>query len=101
MNAPIPRAAYKVMPYADRRRWVLEWLRANKFADCMNRDFVEDFAEATRCKYVASPWGAGWCRQLTEDLLRMHREGDLRRWRVGLGSAWQPGMPKWVWSYGL
>ncbi|CEE63205.1 conserved hypothetical protein [Xanthomonas citri pv. citri] len=70
--------------------------------DVLNADFVERYAEATGARIKRSMWGAGWCSLLSDELRRMYKARLLQRVAVGLSSgSWQPGFPKWVYSYRL
>lgn len=85
----------------ERRTIILELIERERGADVLNRAFVEDFAEATGAKYRPAMWGAGWCPTLSADLRKMAKAGLLKRTRTGLAGNWQPGFPKWVYSYRL
>jgi hypothetical protein len=52
-------------------------------------------------KFEGVAWGADHCPQLGRDLTRLYKARKLTRFRIGLGQNWQPGFPKWVWSYQL
>lgn len=70
--------------------------------DILDSAFVDAYIEATEAPHTPTNWGAYKCPQLGRDLSKMYEMGILRRTRVGLSSgAWQPGFPKWVWSYRL
>lgn len=89
------------MKPVDRYRWL--YARAAKERsglDILFSDFVDQYAEATGAKLYFQMWGAHKCPQLGRDLAYMAKWRYLRRARIGLSSgAWQPGFPKWVWSY--
>ena len=89
------------MPFAERRLWLLRHLVEERFLDVLDTAFVEQYVGHTGARYFPSPWGAGWCKLLNSDLLRMYRRGELKRSRASLGMSWQPGLPKWVYSYSL
>lgn len=85
-----------------RRDWILQHISQNYArggVDVMNRDFVDEYVDATKAKFQFMCWGANRCVQLGRDLALMVKLGKLERFRCGLGSNWQPGFPKWVWSY--
>ena len=68
--------------------------------DVLNRDFVDDYVEATGAKFVPMILGANRCRRLGSDLSDAWRWGYLKRHTTGLrGMEW--GFPKWVYSYSL
>lgn len=90
------------MPVGQRREWLLQYIRARhprEGVDVLNRYFVDDYADATSAKVEIMMWGANRCPQLGRDLLSMYKVGQLERGRIGLAGNWQPGFPKWVWSY--
>lgn len=85
-----------------RKRWLLEQIAERKRIDVLDAQFVQDYAAYTGMKLKGASWGAGWCAQLSLDLKQMMRLRLLTRVAVGLSSgAWQPGFPKWVYSYSL
>lgn len=69
--------------------------------DILNSDFVDTYIAATKVRFKPTNWGAFKCPTLSADLLAMYRSGRLKRHRAGLAGNWQPGFPKWVWSYRL
>lgn len=88
----------------ERRKWLAEYIRDNyprAGVDILDRDFVDTYEAATGAQVQVKMWGANGCPQLAADLLAMKRLGQLKRHRTGLGGNWQPGFPKWVWSYSL
>lgn len=103
----MPIMTDKQMPImTDKKRKRFEWLarraRDETFIDVLNADLVDDYVDAFGLKCDIVPWGANICPQLGRDLSEMAKRGYLKRNRTGLSSgAWQPGFPKWVWSYRL
>ena len=91
-----------VLPYGQRRAWLLSEIEKEKIVDVLNEDFVMGYAEHTGAKYRPSFFGAGWCGLLSRDLSRMVKLRQLKRSRHGL-SAFEggPGFPKWYYSYQL
>jgi hypothetical protein len=85
----------------ERRKWLYNAIKGERGGvDVLYADFVDAYMEATGAKCYPQMWGAHKCPQLGRDLSQMARDGALRRHRAGLsGGAWQPGFPKWVWSY--
>lgn len=92
----------KVKTYDVRRAWLLREMGKERRVDVLNADFVERYANATGARIKRAMWGSGWCSLLSDDLRRMYKARLLQRVAVGLSSgAWQPGFPKWVYSYRL
>lgn len=99
--APSTPDVRRATKFESRSKWITAYILSHGRVDVLCLDFVESFAEATGCKYVPAPWGAGWCDTLGRTLSRMEKLGRLKRKRLGLGSNWQSGFPKWVWTYSL
>lgn len=94
----------KRMTPRERRAWIAQYIATYEprtGVDVLHRRFVEAYVKATGSHVNPVAWGADKCRQLGADLSAMKRLGELRRFRIGLGFNWQPGFPKWVWSYEL
>jgi hypothetical protein len=94
-------------PKADkavRQAFILDWFKAdsqNYCTDSCNKGFHDAYNE----RFPGYPvevklWGASPVRQAMVDLKEMADDGVLERQRIGM-SNWQPGFPKWVWSYTL
>ncbi len=85
----------------DRYRWLWSYINAKASgANILDAKFVDDYAEATGAKVTFTNWGANKCSQLGRDLSHMATNYMLNRTRYGLPTgSWQPGFPKWVWSY--
>jgi len=87
---------------SEREEWIIRWLKTNYCADAVNQDFHEAyyqrFPEYSRRETF---WGAQPVAQAQRDLAAMEKAGVLERGRLGLSGNWQPGFPKWVWSYTL
>ena len=87
-----------------RYRWIESYLKEAGYylsVDVLNRDFVDDYVEATGAKVVHRVYGANTCVQLARDLLQMKKDYRLKRHRVGVQGMAGMGFPKWVWSYTL
>jgi hypothetical protein len=69
--------------------------------DVCNTDFVQDYIDATTAPHRVRLWGAPRCIRLSAELLKMHKEGRLRRSRTGIQGMGGMGFPTWVWSYRL
>lgn len=89
------------MPFHQRKEWLIEAIRQEFSADVLNQDLVDRYAEHTGARYFGSIIGAGWCPLLAADLRRLYRLGLLKRGRMGMAGNWQPGFPRWVYSYSL
>lgn len=88
------------MKATDRHKWLLEYIKTNGPTDILNRKFIEDYVKATGTKFKPTYWGADKSPILGRDLAKMAKDKTLERYRCGLsGGIWQPGFPKWVWSY--
>jgi len=79
--------------------WLMEYMQNNGPVDILNADFVEAYLAWTEARAIDTNWGARKCPTLSRDLRYLWAIGRARRGRVGLGFNWQPGFPKWVWSY--
>lgn len=90
-----------MMTSPERQAWLLRAIAAEQYVDVLNAPFVDTYVRATGAKVQIMTWGANRCRMLASDLARMHDRGWLKKFRVGLGSNWQPGFPRWVNSYSL
>jgi len=91
------------MKPADRQQWILSYAKT-KNAVCLSvldQTFVDEYLKATGAPFRGCCWGAHKCSTLTHDLSNMAKVGLFERKRVGLGYAWQPGFPRWVWAYDL
>lgn len=94
--------AKPVVRPAQRRAFVLALVVQYRGVDVLNRWAVEDYCVQTNASYRGTAWGADICPMFGRDLAYLARLGKLKRQRCGLSDgAWQPGFPKWVWSYRL
>lgn len=87
-----------------RHRWIREHLKAmpaGSSVDILNRDFVDDYVEATGAKVRHQMYGADKCPQLARDLLQMKKDSRLTRSRASINGMGGMGFPTWVWSYRL
>lgn len=98
---PRPYASERCcVPRTERDDWLLLRVHEERTVDMLNRGFVEDYIRWTGAAFRPSFWGAPWCGLLSSDLARLAREKVLKRTPLGLPSGnWQPGFPKWVYSY--
>lgn len=89
-------------PKKDRDAWLLVRVHADRYVDVLNRQFVEDYIEFSGATCRLMWWGAPKCALLSADLARLAREKVLTRQPYGLPTPnWQPGFPKWVYSYSV
>lgn len=95
-------ASERMKPDA-RERWLLSRIAEEPggLVDVCNRDFVDDYIEATGASFRAVNYGAHKCPQLGRDLSRMASRRDLRRRRFGIEGMTGLGFPRWVWSYSV
>lgn len=84
---------------ARRWQWLLNEARERVAVDVLDADFVDAYIQRFKPQYRPTWWGANKCPQIGRDLASMAQAGLLSRSRVGLGSNWQPGFPRWVFSY--
>jgi len=82
-------------------KFVVEWLKNNIDANVLDAVFIDEFVNATGCTFSVTTLGANKCNYAGRTLSRMFGENTLKRFAVGLGSNYQAGFPKWVYSYTL
>lgn len=88
----------------ERQAWIMNWLKEsyNLSADSVNQSFHEAYHEKfPQFSFQPKCWGAQPVRQAMIDLSAMYNDGLIQRDIIPLGGNWQPGFPKWVWSYTL
>jgi len=84
----------------ERHNWLLEKAKEIGHVDILNEAFVQAYIDKFHPTYEIRMWGANKCLQLARDLSVMEQSNRMNRTRIGLSKgAWQPGFPKWVWSY--
>lgn len=85
----------------ERQDWLYQRIteEPGRVVDILNRDFVDDYVEATGAREGVQMYGANKCPQLSRDLLEMKRAGLLKRHRTGVQGMAGMGFPTWVWSY--
>jgi hypothetical protein len=82
--------------------WLRDRVEAYQFVDILNSDFVWEYIEKFGFASHACTIGAPVCKQLNRDLAKMAKLGYLKRTPTGISDGnWQPGFPKWVYSYQL
>ncbi len=90
--------------YNTRELWILKQIYENyqHGVDILNYEFVDDFLTAfPKLKWEAKNWGAHSCPSLGRILKKLYDRNLLKRGTIGLGINWQPGFPRWVWTYAL
>lgn len=86
----------------NRKVWLMVWVKKHRYVDILDSDFVGSYIDATNAKHFPTFWGAYKCPMLGRDLSSLAKCGALKRWRNGLPrGSWQPGFPRWVWTYEL
>jgi hypothetical protein len=84
----------------DKEQWLLDQARASNFGlDVLNREFTDAYIEQFDPKVQRVNWGAHKIPELGRLLSKLFHEGKLERFRISLGCNWQPGWPRWVYSY--
>jgi hypothetical protein len=84
----------------DREQWLLDRAKASKCGlDILDREFTDAYIEQFDPKVIRANWGAHKIPELGQLLSKLFREGKLARFRIPLGFNWQPGWPRWVYSY--
>ncbi len=87
---------------AIREAWILDYLREHMNADSVNQDFHEKYhVQFPEFKQHETFFGSQPVAQAMRDLRRMADDGLVVVSRIPLGANWQPGFPKWVYSYSL
>jgi len=83
----------------DHQKFINEWLDAHYETSCVDQLFHEAFFKKFGGKYKSTNWGAQPVATAMCALKEMYKAGLLNRCIAGLGQNWQPGFPKWVYSY--
>ena len=84
---------------SDHYAFVNDWLDEHHETSCVDQLFHEAFLRKFGGKYKAKNWGAQPAFSAMKVLKEMYKQGLVSRSVVGLGKNWQPGFPKWVYSY--
>lgn len=100
-ETPTAVSSMRLLGAFARYQWLMAWIQKNGSTDVLNSDFVNDYIEATHAKHKPTCWGAYKCPMLGRDLAHMAKCSALKRGRLGLGTNWQPGFPRWVWVYSV
>lgn len=81
--------------------WILSvWFASQREASSISSEFHDAYAaQFPKYQRKAKLWGAQPVGQAMRDLSSLWKQGKLRRVKISLGGVWQPGFPKWVWSY--
>lgn len=82
--------------------WVVNWMKANQYADVMNSKLVDEYEEEFKVKIDVMMFGANKCKDLGKTLSYGYKIGLFKRKVFGLtNGAWHVGFPKWVYVYEL
>ena len=98
-ETPKPVRSTRLLGEFERKKWLMAWVQKHRYADVLDSDLVDSYIAATNAKHKPTCWGAYKCPMLGRDLAALASCGALKRWRNGLRGTWQPGFPRWVWSY--
>lgn len=80
--------------------WIVEYLHQNMEASAVNKDFHEKFHQKFGGRKKETFFGAEPVAKAQATLAAMYNKGTVIRRRIGIQN-WQPGMPKWVYSYSV
>lgn len=84
---------------AEKSQFVIDWLERGP-VDILNSEFVDSYIERFKPRHAIMTFGANRCPELSRLLSSMWTLSIIDRQAVGLSDgSWQPGFPKWVWSY--
>lgn len=88
---------------AQRQKFIIDYIKMHpEGVDILNQLFVDSYLLAFQnVKYKLCNWGSHKCPDLGKQLALLYKEGTLKRGRMSLGFNWQPGLPKWVYTYSL
>lgn len=85
-----------------KKEFIKEYIRKRLSVDILDAEFVDAYIEKFQPKYKVKMFGANNCPELGQLLSTMYQAGELKRFACGLPKPnWQPGFPKWVYSYQL
>lgn len=82
-----------------------EWLKNYQIKnslpglDILDSDLVDAFCEAFNVTPKYTYWGANKCKKLGNILSVASKTGHAKKSIISLSGAWQPGFPKWVYTY--
>lgn len=89
------------MSPSDRYAWIKSYLQKDSRVDILNREFVAQYAIATKPAVGTYRRHMAWHRSVGRDLSAMYAAGILTRGRVSLPEMSGMGFPKWVYVYSL
>lgn len=81
------------------RAFILNYLTENCETNSCDQIFHEQFFKEFGGSRKETLWGAEPVRKAQKMLKELYDEGTLDRGIITLGQNWQPGFPKWVYSY--
>lgn len=82
----------------EHQAFINDWLDEHYETSCVDQLFHEAFLKKFGGTYKPKNWGAQPVFAAMKALKEMHKQGLLKRNVAGI-SQWQPGFPKWVYSY--
>lgn len=87
----------------DKEEWIIVYISklSNQATDILDSQFVNDYITKFKPKFTHVNWGAHKCKEISRLLAGLYKKGYLTRFSIGLGTNWQPGFPRWVYSYEL
>lgn len=85
----------------EKRQWVVNYLRQNIEASCLDQKFHEEFFNKFGGSRKEKYWGAQPVTSAMLILRALERDGTLEVRNITLGRSWQPGFPRRVRSYSL
>lgn len=83
------------------RAWIVSFLQRETEVSAVHAEFHAAFATRFDLPTQPSVVGASVCRTAMRRLAHLASTGVLTRQRTPLGTGWQPGFPRWVYSYSL
>ena len=82
--------------------FIKDYIKKRLSVDILDADFVDAFIEKFNAPHRITIFGANKCPSLGKLLAEMSKNKILKRFPCGLSKPnWQPGFPKWVYSYQL
>lgn len=83
----------------DQEKFVLEFVDKHGSLDVCNGDFHDAYHARFGGKRIHYRFGAQPVPEAMARVKALYQRGVLSRAVISLGYNWQPGFPKWVYSY--
>lgn len=83
------------------RQFILAYLAKHTYTDACDQLFHDEFFLLFGGARHETFWGAQTVYKAQKLLKKMYDEGTLDRGSIGLGANWQPGFPRWVYTYAI